>query len=102
MYAWLEWEVGWVGRVIIGIVFDAYRNFQFQVILCQTSVENLMLGAAKINEALELVATIRKRCLIAQAIALHSDTNLLYIVFEDIAADSQELLEYCIDFEEEE
>lgn len=56
----------------------------------------------KISEALELCATIEKRCRIARMIALHGDTSLCYTVFVDIAADAQELLEHCINFEEDE
>lgn len=54
-----------------------------------------MMNAMQINDALELVATIAKRCEIVRLIALQGSTLLLPTALEDILEDMQELSEFC-------
>ena len=50
-----------------------------------------------LGEAMDLVDSIRNRCLIAQMIFGKCGRNLLYTLFTDIAEAGLQLMEFCID-----
>lgn len=50
-----------------------------------------------LGEAMDLVGSIRNRCSIAQMIYPEAGCSLMYTLFEDIAEDALQLMEFCID-----
>lgn len=50
-----------------------------------------------LGEAMDIVRSIRNRCLTAQLIHGRCGRDLLYTLFEDIAEAGLELMTFCID-----